>query len=194
MTKKKPFIQRVRWRLLREFRSWRMTRYLRRNGAEVGDSPFYALSLPLVSNTGRFVIGHSFVTQSFQTKPEFAVGDGAELIIGDEVYVNKGVTIGVRERVEIGDNTRLGDYACIFDSNFHEIAPGELVHNAPVVIGRNVWLGRMAIILPGVTIGDHAVVAAGAVVTKDVPARSVVAGMPAKVVREFECADDYVRP
>jgi len=64
------------------------------------------------------------------------------------------------------------------------------VRTAPVTIGRNVWIGRGAVLLPGVTIGDHAVVAAGAIVTKDVPAAAVVAGNPARVVRDLGVIDD----
>ena len=59
------------------------------------------------------------------------------------------------------------------------------MHPAPVVIGRNVWIGSNATILPGVTIGDDAVVAAASVVTKDVPEKSVVVGSPARVVRSL---------
>jgi acetyltransferase-like isoleucine patch superfamily enzyme len=64
---------------------------------------------------------------------------------------------------------------------------------APVRIRRNVWIGRNAIVLPGVTIGDHAVVAAGSVVLRDVPARALVAGSPATVRRELRAGDDWVR-
>lgn len=56
---------------------------------------------------------------------------------------------------------------------------------SPVIIGENVWIGSNATILPGVTVGDNSVVAAGAVVTKDVPQNTVVAGVPAKVVKEI---------
>lgn len=59
---------------------------------------------------------------------------------------------------------------------------------APIHIGRNVWIGANATVLPGVTIGDHAVIAAGAVVTKDVPANTVVGGVPAKVIRMMDGA------
>jgi len=57
------------------------------------------------------------------------------------------------------------------------------MHPAPIVIGRNVWIGSNAIVLPGVTVGDNAVIAAASVVTKDVPADTVVAGSPARVLR-----------
>ena len=64
---------------------------------------------------------------------------------------------------------------------------------APVTIGRNVWIGTRAIILPGVTIGDHSVIGAGAVVSRDVPDRAVVVGSPARIVSRFECADNWKR-
>ena len=60
------------------------------------------------------------------------------------------------------------------------------MHPAPVVIGKNVWLGASVTVVPGVTIGDNAVIAAGAVVTKDVPANTIAAGVPAKVIRELD--------
>jgi maltose O-acetyltransferase len=81
----------------------------------------------------------------------------------------------------------------IMDSDHHEISPenrwlssGEIV---PIIIGNNVWLGSRSIILKGVTIGDHSVVGAGAVVTKSVPPKTIVAGNPAKVVRDLEHAE-----
>jgi acetyltransferase-like isoleucine patch superfamily enzyme len=60
------------------------------------------------------------------------------------------------------------------------------MHPAPVVLGRNVWLGANVTVLPGVTIGDDAVVGAGSVVTRNVPARTVVVGTPARVVRSLD--------
>lgn len=185
--------RRIHGRLGREYRSWRMARHLRRHGVHFGAGPSYAGGLPLIMNDGRFVVGQAFRAQAFQTPPEFGVAPGAELRLGDHVFVNKGVLLYARREVVVGDHCSFGDYACVWDTNFHEVAPGEGTTVAPVRIGRNVWVGRQAIVMPGVTIGDHAVVAAGAVVTKDVPARSVVAGVPARVVRAFECPDDYVR-
>ena len=84
----------------------------------------------------------------------------------------------------IGDDTLIGHNVVIATLN-HDLAPSRRtdMHPAPVVIGRNVWIGSNATILPGVRIGDDAVVAAAAVVTKDVPAGAVVVGSPARVVR-----------
>ena len=72
-------------------------------------------------------------------------------------------------------------------------SPDSPVSQAPVMIGNNVWIGARAMILAGSRIGDHAVIAANSVVNGDVPARSVAAGAPARVVRTFEAPDNWVR-
>jgi acetyltransferase-like isoleucine patch superfamily enzyme len=93
----------------------------------------------------------------------------------------------------LGDNCRIGDLVAIFDSDHHSLEPSRPMRIAPVRLGTNVWVGRSATILPGVTIGDHAVVAAGSVVTDDVPARTVVAGVPARPVRTLNVPDGWRR-
>lgn len=111
----------------------------------------------------------------------------AEIILGAGVGLS-GVSICAAQRVEIGEGTFVGADAVIFDNDFH--APvGEWSWGAPaadnpkpVSIGRGVFIGARAIILKGVTIGDRAIIGAGAVVTKDVPARAIAAGNPARVV------------
>ena len=89
----------------------------------------------------------------------------------------------------------IADNASIHDSDFHETSPGAAVRVAAIAIGRNAWIGRNAIVVPGVTIGQNAIVAAGAVVTKDVPANTIVGGNPARVIRQLEILDPdtYVR-
>ncbi|MCW2990170.1 MAG: acetyltransferase [Solirubrobacterales bacterium] len=148
----------------------------------------------LVRGEGSVEVGASFRVDGEQFPVSIGAGPGARLRLGDRVFLNQGVTIWAAERITIGSDVRLADLACVYDTDFHEVGPGAGVRVAPVAIGDDVWIGRGAIVLPGVTIGDHAVVAAGAVVTHDVAARTVVAGNPARPVRELDVPAGYVRP
>ena len=98
-------------------------------------------------------------------------------------FINENVQIICGERITIGDDCNIGRDAIIRDYDGHCIDSAENI-SAPITIGSHVWIGQRAIILKGVTIGDGAVVAAGAIVTGDVPARTLVAGVPARVIRE----------
>lgn len=105
------------------------------------------------------------------------------------LFIASGTHIGDRTEIHVGDRVIIGrDCAiswdvCILDRDYHEFdSNGE--EKVPITIGNNVWIGCRATILKGVTIGDGAVVAAGSVVTKDVPANCCVAGNPAKVIKE----------
>lgn len=111
--------------------------------------------------------------------------NGARIIIGDRALINSGATILAAQSVTIGDDLKLGSFAYITDTDSHEVVPGSGVRVQPLTIGDNVWIGRGAIVLPGCDIGDGAVVAAGAVVTKPVPAHTLVAGNPARPVRSL---------
>ena len=106
----------------------------------------------------------------------------AELTIGDGTFVNHRTELVAHERVTIGRDCLIAWDVLVLDSDSHSVdgAP----HTAPVRIGDRVWIGCRATVLKGVTVGDGAVVAAGSVVVSDVPARSLVAGNPARVVRE----------
>ncbi|MDH6235383.1 acyltransferase [Cryobacterium sp. CG_9.6] len=103
------------------------------------------------------------------------------------------MSIAAMTTVTIGDNVKIADLVTIQDTNYHRVAPGEQVVSAPITICRNAWLGRLSIISPGVTIGENSVVAAGAVVTRDVQPNTVVAGTPAKVVRTFLAPQGWIR-
>jgi acetyltransferase-like isoleucine patch superfamily enzyme len=109
------------------------------------------------------------------------VGEGAEFRLGSG-YTNYGLDIICRNRVDIGQDCLIGPQVMIRDDDAHEVIGSP--RSAPIIIGDRVWVGARAIILKGVTIGDGAIVASGAVVTKDVPPRTVVAGTPAHVIRE----------
>ncbi len=132
----------------------------------------------------------------------------AEITLGDRVLLHKNcklsawgtdgkATIKIGSRTYIGDRTEIHAGACvtigdecdiswdctIMDRDYHKLNSDKEVF-APVTIGNHVWIGCKATILKGVTIGDGAVVAAGSVVTRDVPPRALVAGNPARVIRE----------
>ena len=128
-----------------------------------------------------------------------AIGDGAVILAGFAVRNPQGVTIGRRfycnhnlfvqgaGGVRIGDDVIIGPNVSIFSEN-HEFRSRDIPINqqgtrrAPVLIGNDVWIGAGATILPGVTVGNGCVVAAGAVVTKSFPDFSVVGGVPARLI------------
>lgn len=113
------------------------------------------------------------------------------LRLAENSEINKGVFLLLKNNVSIGKNSTIAYQATILTSaNPHgphnKLSMLYPAITAPVIIGSDVWIGARAVILPGVTIGDCSVVAAGAVVTKDVPEYSVVAGVPARVVKKLE--------
>ncbi|MEH6589178.1 MAG: acyltransferase [Halioglobus sp.] len=114
-------------------------------------------------------------------------GEG-RIEIGDCVLMSPGSRISASDEVVIGDGVMMANGVYITDSDWHTIYDRTVRDErvTPVHIGDNVWLGDHATVLKGVTIGENSVVAARAVVTRDVPANVVVAGNPAKVVKELD--------
>lgn len=119
-----------------------------------------------------------------------ARGPGARVQIGNENLFSNNVAIVAGELITIGNGCQIGDLVTVFDCDFHELNPATRCRSAgptrPVRIGSNVWLGSRVMVLKGVSIGDNAVIAAASVVTHDVPANSVAAGVPAHVIRQLE--------
>jgi len=121
--------------------------------------------------------------------PGIWIFTGRNLTIGDDVDIAKGALITTDGGVKIGDRSLIGYGATIISSN-HVIPPnrGKIFFSghrtAPVNIEQDVWIGANSIILPGVSIGEGAVVASGSVVTKNVKPFNVVAGVPARVIKE----------
>jgi acetyltransferase-like isoleucine patch superfamily enzyme len=114
---------------------------------------------------------------------------GAALRIGNHVGMS-GVILYCTVSITIGDYANLGAGVRVYDTDFHPVdaaarrrKEASAVAKAPVVIGEDAWIGSNAIVLKGVTIGARSVVAAGAVVTQDVPPDTIVAGVPARPVR-----------
>ncbi len=124
------------------------------------------------------------VDESVTLFPPFHSDFGRNITLGKNVFINAGCTFQDQGGVTIGDNSLIGHNALLATLN-HGLAPDHRadMHPAPISIGRNVWVGANVTVLPGVTIGDNAVVAAASVVTKDVPENAVVVGSPARVVR-----------
>jgi acetyltransferase-like isoleucine patch superfamily enzyme len=115
------------------------------------------------------------------------LGPKAKLTIGDFTRITANTRIFVKQEVEIGKYCMISWDVQIMDSDFHKILDPDgnaRLNTRKVKIGDHVWIGSRATILKGVTIGDGAVIAAGSVVVRDVPPHSVVAGNPAKVVKE----------
>jgi acetyltransferase-like isoleucine patch superfamily enzyme len=138
---------------------------------------------------GRIRIG-SGANAWVRAEPNFLTTLNAASVIdiGDNVRLN-GCDIQAAVSVTVGDDCILGS-CIVVDTDYHSVAIGRRLQDAvvdsrPVVIGRNVWVAGRATVLKGVTIGDDAVVGYGAVVTTDVPPGVVVAGNPARVVRDL---------
>jgi acetyltransferase-like isoleucine patch superfamily enzyme len=172
----------------RVLRVLRAIAYYRLKGVRHGPLPYIQGRLPRVSARGEVIVGRRFKVDGLQAQVDFGAGPRGRLVVGDDVFFNRGSTVYAAELVEIGDNTRIADHVTVHDTDFHEVEQGAPVRVAPVRIGRNVWIGRNAIVLPGVTIGDRAVIGAGSVVTSDVPADVVAAGNPCRPLREREVA------
>ena len=126
------------------------------------------------------------VPGGFRLFPPVYSDFGKNITIGENVFINSGCCFQDQGGVVIGDGCQIG-HQVVFATIDHDLDP-EHRHDtsmSPIVLGRNVWVGSHATILRGVTIGNDSVVAAGAVVTHDVPPRTVVAGVPAKPVRQI---------
>lgn len=95
--------------------------------------------------------------------------------------------------IEIGDDCNIAELTAIWDSNYHPLEQGDEIKQAKTIVGRNVWIGRGSMILPGVQIGDNAVIAAGSVVTTNVDSNTLVAGNPARTVRTFRAEPNWRR-
>lgn len=127
------------------------------------------------------------VDESFALFPPFYTECGKNTFIGKNVFINFGCHFQDWGGIYIGDNVLIGSLTVLATINHGKLA-GERAdnHPLPIHIGDEVWIGSHVTILPGVTIGDRAIIAAGAVVTQDVPADMVVGGVPAKIIKQID--------
>jgi acetyltransferase-like isoleucine patch superfamily enzyme len=127
------------------------------------------------------------VGDSFWLIPPFFTDYGLNITIGRDVFIGYGCTFTGHGAIDISDQVMIASKVNLVTAG-HPVEPDKrraYITAEPITIGTNVWIGAAATILPGVTIGADAVVAAGAVVTRDVPPASLVAGVPATVIRHL---------
>jgi acetyltransferase-like isoleucine patch superfamily enzyme len=142
---------------------------------------------------GRAVFGRGFIAEGDISTVSILVRENATLIVGDDVYLNSGVTIEACHEIRIGNHVMMAPLVSIIDDNRHETEPGAVLYKGPVVIGNNVWLARNVAVIPGGRIGDGCVIAANSVVCTDIPPNSLAAGAPARVIRKLDLPADWVR-
>lgn len=126
------------------------------------------------------------VPASLRVFPPFYTDFGKNISVGENVFINACCHFQDHGGVTLGDGCQIG-HNVVFATLNHGLAPEDraFTYPDPIVLERNVWVGSNATILQGVTIGENAVVAAGAVVTRDVPANTIVGGVPAKFIRKI---------
>jgi len=141
---------------------------------------------PIIGNLGEMIFNDEVRIWSNIERSKLYTGKKGKLIVGRNSRLN-GVHIDARELIEIGDTVQIGPYTIIMDSDFHDLKDhSKDGPSKPIYIEDDVWIATRVTILKGVRIGKGSVIAAGAIVTKDIPAYSVAAGTPARVVKKIE--------
>lgn len=127
------------------------------------------------------------VDDTFMLFPPFYTDFGKNINIGRNVFINSCCCFQDQGGIYIDDGVLVGHNVILATLN-HDFDPNrrEILHSAPIKIGKNVWIGSRSTILPGVKVGDGSIVAAGSVVNKDVPSNSIVAGIPSKVIKYID--------
>lgn len=126
------------------------------------------------------------IDESFVIFPPFYTDCGVNTTIGKNVFINSCCNFQDQGGITIGNGSQIGHKVTLATLN-HGIAPEDrrTLYPAPITIGENVWIGAASTVLPGVTIGDNSIIGAGSVVTRDVPKNTIVAGVPARVIRSL---------
>ena len=143
---------------------------------------------PSVENEGGSIrIGRNFALFTYLAKVQLYAGPGGELVIGHDTFVNNGTILSASRSIRIGDRVNIAPHCVLMDNDFHGTVdrdgPPKM---SPIVIEDDVWLGTRVTVLRGVTIGRGSVIAAGAVVTKDIPPGVLAGGVPAKVIKRLD--------
>jgi acetyltransferase-like isoleucine patch superfamily enzyme len=168
-------------------RRWRINRHMARAGAYIRHPVEGELLEAL--DEGRLSVGEGTL---FEPGCWLTLAAQARISIGRDCFLNRGTMLAALERIEIGDHVMFANHCFVGDSDHRHddlerpITQQGFVPRGPVIIGSNVWFGVNCVVTGGVRIGDRAVIGANSVVTQDIPARTIAAGAPAKVIREIE--------
>ena len=167
-------------------RIWRRIYLTARLAADVSDMDFSVQcdGRVHVSGTANIKLGKRC---RLGMEVELRTVEAGHIQIGEDTRLNRGCTLTSYAQIRIDDFTIIGEFVSIRDAN-HGLKRGEPMRYQPhtckpILIGRDVWIGRGSCILPGVTIGEGAVIGANSVVTRDVPDFAIAAGVPAKVIK-----------
>ncbi len=158
------------YRFLRGWRWWRIKFRAWRNGST------------LKIGTGSYILSPTV---------SVSIAPGATLILGNDVCLRRYTTISVLERIEIGDDTLIAEMVTIRDHDHVVSNNPSIPHRkagfvkAPIVLGKNVWIGNKVTVTKGVRIGSNSVIAANSVVTKDVPTNVIAGGTPARIIKNI---------
>ena len=147
-----------------------------------------------------FACGYGCRLETFGTRDDTS----KKLVFGQNCHIGDYVHIAAQQQVTLGDNCLLASHVFITDLNHGDYGSPEgassphtdpnarPLHSSPVTIGSNVWIGENVCVLPGVRIGDGCVIGAGSIVTKDVPANSVVVGAPGRVIKRYSAGHGWI--
>ena len=167
---------------------------LRYRCKQVGKGVYFESTFPLIMGYGDIHIGDRVgISGNVNLIVSYKTNPNPTIVIGDDVYLGFESTLSCAERITIGNRVLIAHFASIYDNNNHPIDPvARAKHQpigkadiAPVVIEDDAWIGAHAVVLKGVTVGRGSVVAMGSMVTRDVPPMTVVAGSPARVVKQI---------
>lgn len=173
-----------------------MINFLRYNWSIKAGGFFYILAFPSIKGLHRIKIGKHFFANRF-LRIEVIGTDTIKLFIGDHVSLGENVHLAVTNKIIIGDNVLMGSRILITDHNHGKYngiglsdpdsspQSRELISDGPVIIEKNVWIGDGVVILPNITIGKSSIVGANSVVNKSVPPYSIVGGIPAKIIKQY---------
>lgn len=148
-------------------------------GKPWGKKVVFPTSFRLDKNSKIIVKGHFDIHEG----ASIGIEENASLILGSG-YINNRLNLVCHENIKIGNGVIISSGVTIRDSDGHTLIEPGFIKTKPITIGNHVWIGTNAIILKGVKISDGSIIAAGAVVNKDVPENVLVGGVPAKIIKE----------